>query len=84
MNHLRDFAVHIGVAFALLLAFCLLLPSAAATVAWILQHDPAFAIATLASVAIARTRLVLWWRVIVRQQAVGAKSRHQLTRRDSL
>lgn len=75
---LRAFTAHIFIAFVVLLAFCLVLARIAAALAYILQHHQAFAVSVLASAAVTRNRFAVWWRAAVRQQAVGAKSRHQL------
>lgn len=80
MPLLKAFFLHISVALTLLLAFCHFMPHSAFTLAYLLQHDYWYALALLISAAVTRHQIVTWWRAIVMQKAVGAKSRHQRVR----
>lgn len=76
MKTLQAFFLHIAAALALLLAFCHVLPRAAFTLAFILQHSQ-YGLVLLVAAAITRLQLVTWWQGTVMQKAVGAKARHQ-------
>lgn len=77
MQNLKAFFVHIAVVLAGLLAFCHFLPRTAFALAFLLRQDYWYGLALLVSAAIARHQLVVWWRAVIMQKAVGAKARHQ-------